>query len=164
MNKKALKSKTDVLTKIVIATKDIYDKASDEQKALMETLIGAGIWYLPNSMELYSGKISQTALDAITEKPNTKLVEEHSFPRKIAGRFLYDNAEKLKENPDYFSQKYVESFGRFNLVLKSENDKLKRYQKLDSFKSEIESYESAGIKLVDFSIEEYKEHKKHLRR
>jgi hypothetical protein len=54
-------------------------------------------------MELYSVKINKAALDAITENPNLKLVEEHSFNRKIAGRFLYVNAEKLTENPNFFS-------------------------------------------------------------
>jgi len=164
MNKEVLKSKTNVLTEFVIATKGIYDKASFDQQGLLQTLLGAGVWYLPSSLELYSGKISQTALDAITENSNIKLVEEHSFPRKIAGRFFYENSEKLKDNPDYFSQKYIETFGRFNLVLKSENDKLKRYQRLDSFTSEAESYERAGIKLVDYSVEKYKAYKKELRK
>ena len=62
-----------------------------------------GLCYLPSNMELYSVKINKAALDAITENPNLKLVEEHSFNRKIAGRFLYVNAEKLTENPNFFS-------------------------------------------------------------
>jgi hypothetical protein len=44
-------------------TRDFYHNGqlTEAQKGLMETLIGAGIWYLPSSMELYSGFISKRA-------------------------------------------------------------------------------------------------------
>ena len=164
MNHVVLKSKTKVLSEVLMATKSIYDDANKEQKALLETLIGAAIWYLPSSAELYSGKISKAAYDLIKQGDYPKLVEEHSYPRKIAGRFLYENAGKLIDNPDFLADKYKELFGRFNLVLKNENDRLKPFQKVDSFIDEKDAYERAGLQLEDFSKESYKEYKKNMAR
>jgi len=164
MNHSLLKSKLDVLSKMVVATKSVYDASTEDQKALLQTLAGAAIWYMPSGIELYSGKISTVALAAIELNPNTKLVEEHSFPRKIAGKLLFENAEKLADDTNYLTELYLKQFGKYNLVLKIENDRVKKYQKVDSFLSEQDAYERAGIQLVDFSKENYQEYKKVLAR
>jgi hypothetical protein len=54
--------------------------------------------------------------------------------------------------------------GRFNLVLKEENNKLRRFQKTSVFKTEEEAYKLAGIILVpleerDFEIPQLKNYK-----
>ena len=92
MNYKALKEKAAVLAEVVKLTAELYSKPgmSEMQKGLLETHIGAGIWYLPNdSKVLFNGKISRAALEMLKTDPKTKLVEEHGkFPRKLAGKAL----------------------------------------------------------------------------
>jgi hypothetical protein len=165
MNHLALKEKTEVLSRILLLTKDLYQNGqlTEGQKGLMETLIGAGIWYLPSSTELYSGYISKRALESLQNDPNnTKLVEEHAFPRKVAGQFLYslDNEEFLTTDGSGLEKLYRDRFGKFNLVLKSENNKLKKFQKKGVFIDEETAYALAEIELAPFAAEEYLQFKK----
>ena len=77
MKRDLLKEKAQVMSEIILATVNIYNSGnlSESQKGLMETLLGAGIWYLPNSKNLYSGKISKKAYESLIKDPiNTKLV------------------------------------------------------------------------------------------
>ena len=141
---------------------------------MYETILGACIWYLPSSDLLYSGKISEAAWASLKKDPaNTKLVEEHSFPRKVGGKYLYE-LFKFK-NTDFTESDlidlYIAKLGKFNLVLKSENDKLKKWQKFkntglseNAFIEKVSTieeyaYTKAEINLCDFPIEKYKEFK-----
>ncbi len=164
MNKIALKDKAELLAQVILLTKELYDnpQTTPAQKGLLETIIGAGIWYLPSSTELYSGFISKKAYESLKIDPvGTKLVEEHSFPRKLAGETLYaeSNYNKIKENIAHLEEVYREKFGKFNLVLKSENDKLKAFQKKGIFIDEEVAYKNAGLELLPFDIEKYKHFK-----
>jgi len=153
MNKVTLKEKADILAQVVLLTADLYhsELLNEAQKGLLETLLGAGIWYLPSSKLLFSGKISKAAINALeTEPTKTKLVEEHGFPRKVAGRSLYVNhLNDLKNNVSKLEELYINKFGRYNLVLKAENDKLKKFQKVDIFTTEEDAYTKADIELVE---------------
>lgn len=167
MNKIVLEKRTYVLSKVVDCVADLYHNGElDEgQKGLIETLLGAGIWYLPSGNELFSGKISEAALNKIRLDPELKLVEEHGFPRKVAGKSLFhEHLDEIKSNANKLHDLYFEKMGRFNLVLKEENLKLKKFQKTGVFKTEEEAYELAGIKLVtleetDFEIPQLKQYK-----
>ena len=106
MNKKNLKERAEILSQLVILASTIYkkDNISEGQRGLLETIIGAGIWYLPSSIDLYSGYISNAALESLESDPhNTKLVEEHSFPRKLAAEMLFklEVVEKLISNNEH---------------------------------------------------------------
>ena len=99
MNFEELEKRTEVLAKVVVCIADLYHDGNLDagQKGLLETLIGAGIWYLPSGKELFTGKISKNALEKIITDPKVKLVEEHGFPRKVAGKSLFcDYLEDLK--------------------------------------------------------------------
>ena len=88
MNEKLLKERIEVLHKIIAGTyEDYFDPTTNQgQRGLFETVLGATIWYLPTGGELYSGKISVAALNSLTTAPEqTKLVEEHFFPRNKSG-------------------------------------------------------------------------------
>ena len=182
MNEKLLKERIDVLHKIVAGTyEDYFDPTTNQgQRGLFETVLGATIWYLPTGGELYSDKISVSALNSLATCPEqTKLVEEHFFPRKIGGRFLY---EKFKDSKGKLTKEelqdiFVSKLGRYNLVLKSENDGLKKYQRIENMNLgghsflefcetnlEADTYAQAGIELEDFSLEKYKEFKTFKRR
>ncbi len=166
MNQKNLTERASVLAQLVVLTSSLYEKEnlSEGQKGLLETIIGAGIWYLPSGVELYSGYISKSALESLRKDPmNTKLVEEHSYPRKLAAASLLKKEviEEVRKNEGHLRELYTRSFGCFNLVLKSENDRLKKYQKKGVFQSEEQSYREAGIELVPFSPEKYQEFKRY---
>jgi len=161
MNQRALKEKTEVLSRLIILTKDLYQNGqlTEGQKGFMETMVGAAIFYLPSSIELYSGYISKRALESLQNNPNqTKLVKEHAFPRKMAGHFLYssNNQDQITKDGCGLEKLYREKFGKFNLVLKSENNKLKKFQKKGVFVDEETAYAFAEIELVEFSEEQYR--------
>lgn len=158
MNIEVLEKRAEVLAKVVACIADLYhDGNLDEgQKGLLETLLGAGIWYLPSGKELFSGKISKAALEQIAINPNIKLVEEHGFPRKVAGKSLfYEHLEDLKSDHTKLYNLYLDKMGRYNLVLKEENNKLKKFQKTHLFISEEEAYQSAGIELISIDETHY---------
>lgn len=159
MNKPVLKEKAEILSRMIISTKEDYfgEGVTEKQKGLLETLVGAGIWYLPSSVELYSGMISEAAYQAIQDDPyGTKLVEEHGYPRKVAGNRVYNEYfDQITRDGRGLMNLYINSFGRFNLVLKEENGRLKPFQKVNTFISEEIAYQQAGITLVPFSAEQY---------
>lgn len=158
MNIEVLEKRAEVLAKVVACIAELYhDGNLDEgQKGLLETLLGAGIWYLPSGKELFSGKISKAALEQIATNSNIKLVEEHGFPRKVAGKSLfYEHLEDLIMDHTKLYDLYLEKMGRYNLVLKEENNKLKKFQKTHMFISEEEAYQSAYIELVSITESHY---------
>lgn len=176
MNHELLDERILVLHQIIESTSEFYFNSglNEGQTGLYDTIIGAALWYLPSGTELFSGKISESALESLENNPlTTKLVEEHSFPRKIGGKYLYELHRALgKLTKDDIIEVYKEKLGKFNLVLKEENDALKKYQKLENIPyeeggflnsvSDIElyAYRKANIQLLDFSLERYKEFKK----
>jgi len=135
-----------------------FKKSKSAGKTLIETTIGAAVWYLPISDILYSGKISKSALAALILDKKAKLVAEHSIPRKVAANRLYTTyLDDIKIGKGAkIKQLYIEQMGRYNWVLKKENDSLKKYQKIEVFVDEATAYKLAGIELVDLSMEEYK--------
>lgn len=151
MNNLELEKRAYVLSKMIQSTKKIYDdpKIDEKQRGLLETLVGAGIWYLPSGTELFSGKISQAALEELNINSTVHLVEEHFYPRKISGKMCYTKFYKqIEADPQAFLNLYRQTFGRYHLVLKSENNLLKKFQKSSGFISPDDSYRAAEISLV----------------
>lgn len=158
-----LTAKAKTLAQLVINTAEQYQQSDDQQKSLLETTVGAAIWYLPSlGHQLFSQKISKRALESLENNPETtKLVEEHGTPRKVAGRLLYTQyLEEIKSNPEVLKDLYLTQFGKYNLVLKEENRGLMKHQKVDTFVSEEYAYQQAGIELVDFSEDQYRAFKR----
>jgi hypothetical protein len=176
MNHQLLEERAQVIIDLIRTTSSIYfhPETNEGQKGLYETLAGAGLWYLPSGLELFSGLISQDALESVEKTPTeTKLVEEHSFPRKVGGRYLYEKYREKGESftKKYFLELYKTKLGKYNLVLKKENDKLKKFQKVKKGTNREEffemvnsietlSYSSAGIHLCEFSSNRYAKFKK----
>lgn len=159
MNKEKLIDACSVLEKVIVDVANIYnsDEATPNQKALLETMIGAAIWYLPSSAELYSGYISVTAIEMVNGgTPISKLTQEHKFPRKQAGKkLLSETYKKFKNKEVQLYDLYINEFGKFNLVVKSENRDLIPFQG-DLFIDDKTSYKDAGIELRKMSMEEIK--------
>ena len=151
MNIKALERKTNILTSMILSVGEIYHATvNQDDRNQIETLLGAGIFYLTTSKQLCSGLISIKALELLRQNTNAKLVKEHSFPRKLAANeILNEKLELLKEDTNLLSSLYINRYGRYNLVTQKENGQLRAFQKLGVFESDIDSYEKAGIELID---------------
>lgn len=56
MNKMSLKEKADILSKVIVLTSKLYHdgECTPLQLAFLETLVGAGIWYLPSDKKCFS--------------------------------------------------------------------------------------------------------------
>ena len=160
MNEKNLKEKTEILSEVISLTASLYERKglTSLQKAFLETLIGAGIWYLPKDKNvLFSGKISKLALAQLQIDPkNTKLVEEHGkYPRKVSGRALYtEYLDEIRKDGSRLVELYLNEMGKFNYVLKIENTRLSRFQRTDKFIDEETAYRLAGIEMVAITLEE----------
>ena len=159
---KNLETRAALLSQLISNNSALYQASAPGEQGLLEVLIGNAIFFLPNSPELYSGKISEQALASLQSNlSGTKLVEEYGIPRKVAGRLLFTTyLEDLRQDPKAFERLYLEKFGRYNLVSKKENDRLRKFQRASVFISEESSYAQAGIVLQDFSFEAYQEYKR----
>ena len=58
-----LGQRCEILADVVKALRVLYPGATQTQKELLETIIGAAIWYLPECDGLFSGKMSAKALE-----------------------------------------------------------------------------------------------------
>ena len=154
-----------VLAQLILSTEEVYQNAEEAEKGLLETLVGAGIWYLPNLPELFNQKISKAALASLEKKPTqTRLVEDHGIPRKVAVKLLYTKyMDDLKRDPHTLGRLYLDFFGRYNLVLLPEIERLRSYHRAAVFTTEEEAYKKADIELVDFSEADYREYKRQVR-
>jgi hypothetical protein len=152
-----MNTRIELLAKFIINTAPIYNskETNARQKALMETIVGAGVFYLPSGIEYYNGCISQAALDALGNNNKTKLVKEHPFPRKITGKLCYtEHLNSIQEDLANFEKLYCEKFGRWNYVLESENKKLIKCSKNHNFIDAETSYLKSGIELVEMDLAE----------
>ena len=167
MNLKKLEERCSILEDLIISTAEIYNKeiTTNDQKALLETIIGAAIWYLPSGQELWTGKISVNALEHIKQgKPKSQLTKEHKYPRKQAGKQLLTTKYKeFQAGTIRLLNLYLYEYGKFNYVLKTENKQLVEYQKDASFIDEETAYRTAKIELICITTDELNELSREIR-
>ena len=153
-----LRERCDILARVVTGIAPIHADASttDNQRHLLETIIGAAIWYFPHMPQLWTGAISVEALASYlpqsgSEKP--RLTADHAFPRKVAARELLQFDWQSESDPgSRVLQLYLEKYGRFNLVTPKENRTLVKYQKGVAFQTPEAAYDAAGIALVTVTV------------
>ena len=141
-----LAEKLAALAVVVRSLKPVYDSGAGDKelRRLIETLLGAAIWYLPQPRELWTGKISVNALASL---PDGKLSRDHNIPRKIAGaRLLQLSLDQLSQ--ESLMLMYQQNLGTFNLVTKQENRKLMPFQRAEVYQTTEAAYLRAGIELV----------------
>ena len=125
------------------AYKEHQKNGETKATQMMETLIGAGIWYLPTSKELWTGYSSKEAL-RLNESS-----EEHMYPRKIQGaKLLMLDWSNIDDPEQYLKDLYYEKLGKFHKVSKKENKQLVPYQKAGVFTTPEDAYAKVGIELV----------------
>jgi hypothetical protein len=112
----------------------------------IETMVGAGIWYLPstNKMKLlWTGYKSEEAI-ALNEES-----EEHIYPRKLSAKKLLNIVWSEIDNPEqYIKNLYYNELGKFHIVSKKENKRLVSFQREGVFVDWQTAYQQAGIKLI----------------
>ena len=164
--KSKILDKADVIARTVISQQEFYfsKDCNENHKQLLETMIGAAIWYLPQGKELWTGEISIYALKKLFESHEPHkitLTKDHHYPRKVAAAELF----KL-DWPTFLSpaeevlKRYQNIYGRYNLVLPEENKRLVKYQKGIIFTSPEDSYRKAGINLRNITEQQLNQIKK----
>ncbi len=152
-----------IMEKILVALSPVYfDKeTNDNQRRLIETTIGAAIFYLPQGQKYWTGQISLVALEALKLDPKTTLTKEHQFPRKIAAKELiyYFRAENKEVS---LLELYEKKYGKYNLVTPSENKKVSAEQREGVFENIEIAYKKARIELVNITVEELSKLRKKL--
>lgn len=118
-------------------------------------MVGAAIWYFPQSDELWTGMISVDALRAFMGTAGSKVVKltkDHHYPRKVAAAELFSlNWASINDPAEEVLRRYLDCYGKFNLVLPEENKRLVKHQKTHSFVSPEHAYGQAGIELKQLS-------------
>ena len=158
-----LLERADVVARTVVSQQPFYrsQQCSSNQKQLLETMVGAAIWYFPGSDILWTGAISVAALKllAASSLPKTvKLTKEHRYPRKVAAAELFAlDWSAIGDPAAEVLNRYLDCYGRFNYVLPEENKRLGKYQKTHSFVSPEHAYTQAGIELRYLSMPLLKE-------
>ena len=124
-------------------------------------MVGAAIWYLPQSKELWTGDISIDALKKLFVSDNPKkikLTKDHHFPRKVAASELFKLDWSTFSSPaEEVLKRYKNIYGRFNFVLPEENKRFVKFQKGSVFKSPEDAYKKAGIYLRNITVEQLKQ-------
>jgi hypothetical protein len=138
----------NALADVILCLRSVYETANAPQRALIETMIGAAIWYLPKPPDAWTGYVSLGALrafhpDSGVMKP--KFSEEHVLPRKIAARLLLQN-EKLDQKN--MTKLFREKYGRFHFITSEENKTVQPFQRIAVFTTPDDVYRKAGIVLI----------------
>ncbi|MEP6781387.1 MAG: hypothetical protein ABJC26_15925 [Gemmatimonadaceae bacterium] len=140
-----------VVAELVSAMRPFYLTASVAQRAFLETIVGAGIWYIPKDENAWTGQMSIGFLRAFHPasgivKP--KASEEHVYPRKMTARQLFeDPSVDLTALSTHFRERY----GKVHYITPAENKTVTRHQRSDVFSSPESAYVNAGISFVSVS-------------
>lgn len=152
-----LAERADVVSRTVLSQRDFYQSklCTPNQRQLLETMVGAAIWYFPQSDDLWTGLISVDALTVLakSEDPKSvKITKDHHYPRKVAAAELFAlDWSAIADPAGEVLSRYLGCYGQFNLVLPEENKRLVKYQKTNSFVSPEHAYVQAGIELKQLS-------------
>jgi hypothetical protein len=144
-----LREQCEVVASMIIAMRPVYEAASSQQRALLETIVGAAIWYIPKPVQAWTGRISRNALLAFhPESGNSRprLSEEHVYPRKVAARLLLSDLALTGES---MANQFREKYGRVHLITSEENKAVQRHQRVGVFNSPDEAYALAGISFIE---------------
>jgi hypothetical protein len=149
-----------VVADLILAMRPVYAAASVKQRALLETIIGAGIWYLPKPSRAWTGHISIGALRSFHPESGIakpRLSEEHVYPRKVTARLLI---EDLSLSGIVLANQFREKYGRVHFITSEENKMVQPYQRVGVFTSPDDAYLKAGITFVSIPDEELRQIKR----
>ena len=160
-DKAKLQQRCTILVEIAKKLGTLYNatSATPTQQHYIETILGAGVWYLPTSKELWTGGISIRALkdfhpDSGLSKP--RLTEDHEFPRKVSAIELMHRAWNDEDPSAAMLELYLNKYGRYNYITATENKVLVQFQKTHVFAKPAAAYAQAKVQLVIVSLVELK--------
>ncbi len=137
----------------------LHRKTTKYQKDHIETIIGAALWYIPNTL-LWTGYISKKAIQTYHPKEGLKtpkLTKDHFYPRKIsAQKLLKQTWQDIPDKFNFIYNLYVNEIGKYHYVTPDENKRLVKYQKSGTYESPIKAYESANIVLIKITQQDLK--------
>ena len=140
------RNKFQAVVELVRGIQPYYHSADASGRQLIETTIGAAIFYLPSSKSrLWSGMISESLRDV----DRSKWCADHMYPRKVSAmKLLGTDWGEIADPPQYLSDLYYNELGRYHYVTKQENARLKQYQDPSRFQDPQQAYRDCGITLV----------------
>ncbi len=144
----------DILAALIGAIRPFYQSASPQQRAFLETIIGAGLWYIPKPAGAWTGRISVGALRAFHPESGIvkpRLSEEHVYPRKVAARHLIEDSSL---DGSALANLFREKYGRVHLITSEENKAVQPFQRAGVFTSPEAAYTMAGILFLDLPANE----------
>lgn len=92
-----------VLTLAIIQIQKIYfdENTNEDQRNFLETIIGAGIWYISSkgisTMKISEGILKDYHPESGIKRP--KISEDHEYPRKVAAKELLEKDWDCIEEP-----------------------------------------------------------------
>lgn len=141
------------LEKLILEIKPFYsnENTTENQKAFLETIIGAGLWYFPHGKNYWNKKISQNAIEQLRQNSQLRLTKDHVYPRKgSAKKLLTEDLGLTGEGFQLFSL-YEGELAVYVVVTSEENRRLINIQRDFEYGNWQEAYKRAGIELVDFN-------------
>lgn len=141
----------EIVAALIVSMRPVYNGANERQRGLLETIIGAGIWYIPKPVHAWTGYISRGVLKAFHPDSgieNPRLSEEHVYPRKVAARLLLEDRTLDGQS---LAEQFREKYGRVHLITSEENKAVQPFQRIGIFTTPNAAYESAGISLITVS-------------
>ena len=152
-----IQDKAEVIARTVMSQQPFYKSidCNENHRQLLETMVGASIWYLPQGKELWTGEISVEAIKKLSEtKLLSSLTKDHNYPRKVAASELFNvDWSQIAVPHEEVLNRYRTKYGLYNYVLPAENKRLVQFQKGHVFVSPEDSYIQAGIPLRKLSQE-----------
>jgi hypothetical protein len=149
-----LQERCSILADVVRQVAPIYrlPKTTANQRQLIETMIGAAIWYLPEAEDLWTTQISVKALQSFhpdSGMASPKLTADHEYPRKVAATELLGLKWEVIDDPaEELLRRYMGRYGRYNYITPNENRRLMKFQRAATFASVTKAYGAAGVILV----------------
>jgi hypothetical protein len=97
-----------------------HEGVSEKTKAVIETTMGAMIFYMPqNAEKSWSKRISRQCFMESIKKPGYKKVKDHEIPRKLGAKLCLERDNPF--NLDEFREQYWNRFSSFTYVTTEEN-------------------------------------------
>jgi len=146
-----LDEKCSVLADTIVAIRPVYEKATPRQKTLIETMIGAALWYIPKPASAWTGRMSLGALKAFhpdSGTPKPKFSEEHVYPWKVTARTLLND---LSLTGASLSTDFRERYGRLHFITAEENKAVQPHQRVAVFTTPESAYEKSGVVLIELT-------------
>jgi len=145
--------KFKALWKMLGPMRPAYGSATDpRERSFMETVVGAAVFYLPTSVDHFSGYMSRASIAGFLE--GRRIVKDHIYPRKLAGRTLLESEFALEELVNIFHTQLA----IFMYVSAEENSLLVNYY--EDHADHDEAMNALGIeKFPSAAGERFKDHK-----